>query len=51
MMPVAVIVVRIPSGTRLRRDRTLLLFRGFEHESKNSGAKYKHGSYNCNLHH
>jgi len=50
MMSVAVIVVRVASGARLRRQRTLLIFSGFENESENTCSEHKTHRQNGNFH-
>lgn len=43
-MPVAVIVVRVTSATRLRRERTQLIFSGLENETENTCSEHEtHG--------
>jgi hypothetical protein len=50
MMPVAVIVVRIPTRSGFRRERTLLIFSGLENESKNTCSEHKCHCNNGNFH-
>ncbi len=50
-MPVAVIVVPVASGSRLRREGTQLIFSGFENESENTCNEHEchrqYGNFHC----
>jgi hypothetical protein len=50
VMPVAVIVVRVTSRAGFRRERTLLIFSGFENESKNTRGEHECHCNNGNFH-